>query len=265
MKIYEINDKELKRNVGCLLYFEKEKSYVIELAENLDEWTAPLLFSQQVKLNRLTIYRELSRRWVQERVIPSGRQNISSILANAKLASYDEMRILEQSKGRCSQDQMYISKVDKLPDYVVQRRKHNLVDCVLSEPHSLLCFFVDGAVRKVTLDDLKGVSGVDKLIRNASLFQSGSIAAGGYFLTFDNAVDIPAEVLYHSGILIPLSMDDFLNFSRKNLLDSTEACDLLECTRQNLSYYVSQGILSPVKKDVKGNLYRKGNVLATRW
>ena len=35
---------------------------------------------------------------------------------------------------------------------------------------------------------------------------------------------------------------------------------ILDCTRQNLSYMVNKGSLKPVKEDVKGNLYQKGNL-----
>jgi len=41
--------------------------------------------------------RDLSFLWVKERIIPSGRQNISAILKNHKMDAYDEMKFLELS------------------------------------------------------------------------------------------------------------------------------------------------------------------------
>ena len=48
MKIFEIIDAELELSMGVLLYYEKEKTCIIELQEYLDEWTAPLLFTSYV-------------------------------------------------------------------------------------------------------------------------------------------------------------------------------------------------------------------------
>ena len=49
MKIYEILDEENRISIGVLLYYEKEKTFVIELKDDLDEWTAPLLLASYVK------------------------------------------------------------------------------------------------------------------------------------------------------------------------------------------------------------------------
>ena len=48
MKIFEIIDEENNMSIGVLQYYEKEKNCIIELQENLDEWTAPLLFTSYV-------------------------------------------------------------------------------------------------------------------------------------------------------------------------------------------------------------------------
>ena len=140
MKIFEIIDEENRLNVGTLLYYEKEKAFIIELSEGLDEWTAPLLFTKRVKEGQLTIPRDLSYTWVKERVIPSGRQNIGSILTTHRLKEYDEMKLLELAEGRCSQDYLYIKKIDTQPEYVLKRQKKNLVDVTVLENSSILCF-----------------------------------------------------------------------------------------------------------------------------
>ncbi len=265
MKIYEIIDDETMVSVGCILYYAKEKSFIIELNPNLDEWTAPLIFSEAVKRGRVTMGRELSLKWVRERIIPSGRQNIGSILKNAGLSDYDEMELLSESGARSSQDHMYIKKMENAPEYVKRRMEHNLRECVICKDNSMLCFFFDDTVRKVSLDELSDISDVDKLASNTALFQSGHVAAGGYCVTFNDSIDISADILYDKGILIPLVLDDFLAFVRLNTVDTSESCELLGCSRQNLSYLVSKEILSPVKRDVNGNLFTKGDLLGSRW
>ncbi len=259
MRIYEIIDKEYNHSAGCLLYFEKEKSFIIELQDYLDEWDAPLLMASHVKRGEYTISRELSLIWVKERIIPSGRQNISSILANARMPVYDEMTLLEKSSGRCSQDEMYVKKIDYIPEYVKKRMDHNLVECVLCGNYSLLCFFEDQSVKKVNLTALDNIE-AKKIIANDIVYQSGHIAAGGYIVTFNDSIDIEATVLYENGIDIPLSLNDFYAFVSQNTIDTSGCCNVLGCTRQNLSNYIEKGTLTPIKRDVKGNLYTKGNV-----
>ena len=90
----------------------------IELADRLDEWEAPLLFQGLVKKGIYTVPGAISALWVRERVIPNGRQNIGSILKNAKLKEYNEMALLKLSKGKCSQDGCYIEEIagEELPE-----------------------------------------------------------------------------------------------------------------------------------------------------
>ncbi len=265
MKSYEILDEANFINIGVLLYYEKAKEFIIELNDNLDEWTAPLLFTSFVKKGIFTIPRDISLLWVKERVIPSGRQNIGSILSNHKLKAYDEMKLLELAEGRCSQDSMFIRKIDDLPEFVLDRQKKNLIDCTPLDSGNILCFFADNSVKKVELKAFSNDSKIEKVIKNNALFNSCKIGTGGYCATFNDSIDIPSWELYDKGITIPLSYQDFLTFADRNLFDTSESCQELKCSRQNITYLNKQGLLNPVKENVKGNLYLKGDVIKTRW
>ena len=142
--------------------------------------------------------------------------------------------------------------------------QHNLTEFVFCGGVDFLCFFSDGTVRKVSLDSLREITGIDKIISNEQVLKSGHIAAGGYLVTFNDSIDIPSSDLFNAGVSIPLSLNDFLCFVQNNIVDSSESCAMLECSRQNLAYLVSKNTLKPVKKDVKGNLYTKGNILGSR-
>ena len=110
----------------------------IELADRLDEWEAPLLFQGLVKKGIYTVPGAISALWVRERVIPSGRQNIGSILKNAKLKEHNEMALLELSKGKCSQDSCYIEEItgEELPEDIKKRTHKNISECFLKEAAS---------------------------------------------------------------------------------------------------------------------------------
>ena len=54
-RVKTLIDDDLKKSVGTLIYYEKEKACIIELEEFLDEWNAPLLFSGLVKKGIYTL------------------------------------------------------------------------------------------------------------------------------------------------------------------------------------------------------------------
>lgn len=265
MKIFEIVDEENNLSIGILQYYEKEKTCIIELQDYLDEWSAPLLFTSYVKKHIYTMPRDISFMWVRERVIPSGRQNIKDILNNHRMKSYDEMRFLEISEGRCSQDSLYIRPINALPSYVIERKKRNLIDCTTLDNNVLLCFFADECTKKINLRTLEYVKGIDKILKNKNLYESGMVGTDGYFATFNDSIDIPAEILYDSGEEAGLSLNDIKTFISKNVLDTGDACNLLECSRQNIAYMIAQKQLTTVREEVRGNLYLKGDVMRKKW
>ena len=160
---------------------------------------------------------------------------------------------------------MSIKKIDTLPSFVVERQKKNLVDCCMCDHYVVLCFFADHVVKKLALEQLKDVSGIDKVMQNQLLFESGMVGTGGYCLTFNDSIDIPAKFLYDVRNEMPIESKDFEIYVQKNIWDTTQVCDALSCTRQNLSYMLRKESLSPLKTDVKGNLYMKSDVLKNKW
>lgn len=269
MKIYEMIDDENKAFVGVLLYYEKEKTFICELPENLDEWTAPFLFSGFVKRGIYTIPRDESLNWVRSRIIPPSRQNIDFILRNHKLKEYDENIFLEISRGKCSQDSIYVKPLKELPEFVIDRQKRNLIGVVRLTGHNLLCMFNDGIVRKLNLDGIsvspKLQPDLEKVLRNDELFASCRLGTGGYFITFNNSIDIPARLLYVEGEKLPLTTDDLRMIFRTAMVDTSSACEMMNCSRQNLSYMIGKGQISPIMDDVKGNLFCRDDVVRNMW
>ncbi|MBO4846571.1 MAG: hypothetical protein J5525_09725 [Lachnospiraceae bacterium] len=265
MKSYDIYDNENCTSVGTLLCFDKEKTFIVELKDGLDEWNAPLLFNSFIKKGIYTIPREISLLWVKERIIPAERQNINLILANHRLKEYDELKFLEISKGKCSQDSLSVKKTETVPDYVKKRMSKNLTGMFASDGKSFICFFADDSVRKVDMMKMTDIDGVDKIIGNEDLFASGKVGTGGYFATFNDSIDIPAYELFKRGIILPVSKNDFISFVKNNVFDTAQTESELTCSRQNIAYLVKQGQLNPIKENVMGNLYLKEEVLKNKW
>ena len=128
MKIFAIRSESMRKakNLAYLIYYEKEKTFYIEIPDDADEWETPLILSSYLKKGEKTINSNHSRMWVQQRIVPTDRQNLGQILKENNLENYDEFELLMLSKGRCSQDDYYLYPLseDKLPaDFEVRFSK----------------------------------------------------------------------------------------------------------------------------------------------
>lgn len=265
MKSYAIYDADLNRTtpIGYMFYYEKAEEFVIELCENLDEWDVPLLFQGLVRKGCYTVSKENSLLWVKERVIPSGRQNIGMILKNHRLKKYSEMAFLAISKGRCSQDSCYLEEVpeEKVEENILKRRKKNVQECFVTEDKQLLCMFKDNTVRKVDLTKLvEQYKDIVHVLKNEKILRSACVGVGGYSVSFNGSIEIPASELRKIGVLLPLTTNDFYDFIRMNVIDTTVSCERIQCSRQNLSYMVKEEKILPVIRGTKENLFLKGEI-----
>ncbi|MBO5097777.1 MAG: hypothetical protein J6B96_05635 [Agathobacter sp.] len=265
MKNFGIYDEQLGSTepIGYIFYYEKAQSFIIELDEKLDEWQAPLLFQGLVKKGIYTIPKDIALMWVRERIIPSGRQNIGEILRNHKLKEYSEIAMLSLSKGRSSQDSCYIREVkeEEVPESITSRWKGNVVECFSTEKGDLICMFRDNTARIVHLDKLvEKYREVSHVIKYRELLESVQVGVGGYSVSFNETIEISASDLREMGEMLPLTASDFYGFVQKNVVDTTSACLMIECTRQNLSYLVKENRLKPIIQGTKENLYTKGEI-----
>lgn len=265
MKTYAIYDEQLERAepIGYLFYYEKAQSFIIELAADLDEWQAPLLFQGLVRKGIYTIPKDIALMWVQERIIPSGRQNIGEILKTHKLKEYSEMAMLSLSKGRSSQDDCYVKEIreDEVPESIKNRWSGNVVECFPTERGDMVCMFCDNTARLICLDKLADkYPEIAHVIRYRELLESMQVGVGGYSISFNESIEIAALDLVKIGTLLPLQASDFYGFVQKNVLDTTNACLMIECSRQNLSYLVKEKRLTPIIQGTKENLYTKGEI-----
>lgn len=265
MKSYAIYDGELnwKIPIGYLFYYERAQKFIIELCKDLDEWSAPLLFQGLVRKKIYTIPPSIAQLWVEERIIPSGRQNIGSILKNHKLQNYNEMSLLSLSKGRCSQDSCYIAEVkyEDIPKEIRERSRENVSECFPTGDGQLICLFEDNKVRKLDLEELKNqYKEIRHVLHNRRLLDSVKVGVGGYSIVFDDCIEVMIDDLRKNGQELPLSAEDFYGFVRRNVVDATQVCDMMQCSRQNLSYLVKEEKIAPIIAGSTTNLYTRGAV-----
>ena len=270
MKIFAIRDNNdnTGKDLAYLLYFETDKRFYIELPENADAWETPLLLSSFAQKGQYTVNSYWSRLWVQQRLVPSDRQNIGQILRDNGLKTYDEYGLLMLSNGRCEQDDYYLAPIgeDRLPENLVCRFRRKIEDVVPLPNYHLLVFFREGTIRKCDLRKyFEKTPRFSILLKRPDYFRSVRIQTGGYGIQWDENLSIPDSALYKMGIRLPLTSDDFRAFASERIINAAEAAEILNCTRQYINELVKTDKLHPVKLSPKNTLFLKSEVLQRSW
>ena len=268
MLVFEIKNGEEKRIQGYLFYFEKAEEFLVELDDSLDEWTAPLQFSGSVKKGIYSISKNISRLWVEGRVVPVDRQNIGMILKNAGLKEYSVGKLLRITKGRCCQDSDYLKEIkyENLPNWVLERQKDNIRDCFWGSNNQVILLCEDDTVRSLSVEKLKECeSKIEAMKCHQKIMQSVKVDIGGHGIVFSNGLAIDKTPLLQRAEVLPIKACDFYTFAKANLVHTTEACEILQCTRQNLAYLTKTKKLTPIQSLQKENVYLKGDVERSNW
>ena len=270
MKIFAIRDEEntAVKNVAYLFYYEKEKRFYIELPDDADPWETPLLLSSFLKRGQKTVNAYWSRLWVQQRIVPTDRQNLGMILRDNGLAEYDEYKLLTMTDGRCAQDSYYLVPISEkdLPKEFIKRNQQKVEDVIPLPDTQLLVFFRDGRVRK---HDVANLVSDDKrfypVLHNDSIFRTVNVETDGHGICWGENLCIDCARLYASGREVPLALDEFRSFVKERVIDSAEAAEELSCSMQNIDDLVRRGKLHPIKESTKYRLFLKSEVLQRKW
>lgn len=270
MKIFAIRDESVdsRTDLAYLLYYELEKRFYIELPDDADPWETPLLLSSFLKRGETSINSYWSKMWVQQRIVPTDRQNLGQVLKDNGLKEYDEFDLLMLSMGRCAQDDYYLAPMEEtqLPEQIRRRFEKLIEDIVPLSGFSLLVFFRDGSVKKCNMmEHGKDVSAFQVLFRSEALFCSANLQPGGHGVEWDVDLSVDAATLYRIGKKVPLTVSDFQSFVKYRVVNVAEAAEILGCSRQNIDYLTKKGKLHPVKVSEKNTLYLKSEVLKRNW
>ena len=142
MRIFAIkNEKHKKRPPqSWLIYDEKEDSFSIQISRNADKEDLPFMLTCAVENGKYDLDDKLARRFVLERIVPSERQNLGSIMAAHGMDYYDIFEFLMLDMGRCCQDDYYLEEVDRIEtkmslSYLIadERKKSGLTQAELSK------------------------------------------------------------------------------------------------------------------------------------
>lgn len=159
-----------------------------------------------------TINAYWSATWVDQRIVPTNRQNLGQVLKDNGLKEYDPYELLMLANGRCAQDDYYLEQIsdDKLPKELVDRLKTKVEDVVPLADYRLLVFFRDGAVKRCALKRyFEETRKFAPLLTKEDLYKSMTVSPGGYGVNWGEGLEISDEELQKLGVDIPLSLNDF--------------------------------------------------------
>lgn len=270
MKVFAIRDEEEygSKDLAYLIYYEADKRFYIELPEDADPWETPLLLSSFVKKGEKTVNAYWSKVWVQQRIVPTDRQNLGQVLKENGLYEYDEFELLMLADGRCAQDSYYLVPIEEA---VVMQRFHDryekrVEDVIPLKHNGLLVFFRNGEVKRCDIDKIKKEDRFFKpILSSEAIFQRAAIQTGGYGVVWGENTVISDLDLYEKGIEIPLSLEDFISFLSNRVVSTAEAAELLDCSRQNINDLVARDKLHPVKTEQKNKFFLKSEIMQRLW
>lgn len=264
MKVCAIKNINNKNNIlGYLFHYERENKFVIELKENIDCCDLPYIPYYFYNNKQFTIYSDWSNRFVYERIIPRDRQNISSILSNSGLSYYDEWKLLILNKGKCCQDNNYIEEinVNEIPEEINNRRIFNIDDCILLKNNNFLIVFKNKQIRKINIQKMiEHNYKIKNLINHENLIKNYEIDVDGYGILFLGHIFISSKFLYDNSTLIDLEFDDLKHYINERVINSQEASEILNCSRQNINDLVKRKKIEPLKITKKGYLFFKKDI-----
>ena len=159
-----------------------------------------------------------------------------------------------------------IVQEEQLLHSISERYGKRLEDVVPLKNGYLLSFFRDGSSKKVNIRRLLEYDArFSRIMKAQRLFDKVKLQPGGYGVCWDEHLTVPDYVLYEEGKEISLSLDDFRSFVTNRVVNTAEAVDMLDCSRQNVNDLIKRGKIEPIKKEPKNTLFLKSDIEQRLW
>lgn len=263
MKLFAIKDDTISREtiLGYLIYYENHKAFYIELPDGADRWDTPMILSSFAERGAYSVDSNWSRIWVQNRIVPQDRQNISQILHDNRLKEYDEFSLLMLTMGRCEQDDCYLEELpsDPLPALLANRWKTKILDITPMEVPNMLVFFRNGLAKIISIKDLETPAIAPHLV-SQERFNRCEVQPDGYGIYWNDLAFLAFHELFRHGVTIPISLADMNRYVQNRIVSASEACNILDCSRQNIDDLMRRDKLHPIRADAKYKLFSKAEI-----
>ena len=267
MKLFAIRDETLPDDkiLGYLVYYETSKTFYIELPDNADPWEKPPVLSSIINRGIYSIDSTWSRRWVRQRIIPQDRQNIGQILRDNGLKEYDEFSLLILTMGRCEQDDCYLEEIssDNIPELLLRRWQTKIVDITPLDVPQLLVFFRNDITKVIDVQEVADSSCIPYLT-SQERFNTVEVQPDGYGIYWNDQAMISHRDLFMHGMTVPITLSSLHHYIQNRVVSASEACAILDCSRQNIDDLMRRDKLHPIRTDAKYKLFSKAEVMQRR-
>jgi hypothetical protein len=109
--VFELHDGALGKQVGVFRYNTDAKKFSMSIFSEFSAIDLPLSLDIFAANGKYELDDKDVLTWIRGRIVPSGRQNINSILKELDLPEYDEFGILMHTMARCDKDELYLVEV----------------------------------------------------------------------------------------------------------------------------------------------------------
>lgn len=97
-------------------------------------------------------------------------------------------------------------------------------------------------------------------LKNEDLFNLVKVEPGGYGISWSSELDCSEGELWENGIDLPITPEFFINFVKYGIINTKDACDLLDCSRQNIDDLLKRKKIFPVKVFQRNKLFLKSDI-----
>lgn len=269
MRVFALRDEanEAAGNLAYLECYEDSHACYFELPPGADCWDLPFILFEFAKRGVFTIDAQWSMIWVQSHIVPPERQNLGEILKVNGLDEYDELRLLELTEGRCAQDACYLVPVgcNELPGWYEERKATRLLDAYHLEAYRLVAAFCDGRIVVCDMaEELNDRREFSLVLSDEKRFARMRLQPGGHGVMWGDALQVSCDELAGCGIDLPLSTGDVADLLNQVVYSTSEAAEILGCSRQNVVDLVRRGRLVPIKATGHVTLFLRSDILAYR-
>ena len=125
----------------------------------------------------------------------------------------------------------------------------------------LLIFFRNGEVKITDMRELAGTyADCRPYISREERFNTVEVQPDGYGVFWSERAMISDQALYEKSQPVPLALKDFIGFVQRRVVSSSEACRILDCSRQNIDDLIKRGKLHPIRQDARNKLFLRNEI-----
>ena len=96
-------------------------------------------------------------------------------------------------------------------------------------------------------------------LKNEDLFNLVKVEPGGYGISWSSELDCSEGELWEDGVELPITPEFFINFVKYGIINTKDACDLLDCSRQNIDDLFKRKKITPIKVFQRNKLFLKSD------